>query len=314
MVVPSKLAILPALLLFAAWLDAPAALATNFIRGDANLNGSVDISDGITTLEVIFLGKPQPGCDDAMDSNDDGEPDITDAIYTLTFLFVDSTQPPLPPYPGCGIDDTPDPTTCDSYPLCPPPDCYDHADLDRLAAGNIQEVICLPAPVAQTDILGNQVTVCPIGQSQCPDGTDGCAVQITKVTLTLDLPQQKATVHVEGGIKALAVDIKSVLGLTSHCLFDVDFKGDAVAAITTRPAPCGNLELAAVGTPTIDRNHTEVKIAASNPGLPGLCIALLGFQELFVNQLIDQFEPAIEESIAGVRDQLIGSVICGPGN
>lgn len=305
---------LPVLCTIAAFLDGSAALATNFIRGDANVSGTVDLSDGIVTLEVIFLGKPKPGCDDAMDSNDDGEPDITDAIYTLTFLFVDSTQPPPPPYPGCGIDETEDHTTCDAFPDCPPPDCYDQAELNQLVAGNVQDTICLPAPVAQTDILGNEVTVCPTGQSRCPEGTDGCTVRITKVTLTLDLSQQKATVHLEGGMQALAVDIKNVFGQTSHCLFDVDFKGDVVAPITTRPAPGGNLELVGLGTPQIDRGNTQVTITASNPGLPGLCIALLGFQDLFVNQLIDQFEPALEESIAGVRDQLIGSVICGPGN
>ena len=78
-----------------------------FIRGDANGDGVVDISDPTTILNHLFEG--QCSCTNgACDSNDDGNVDITDAIYLLTFLFSGGPPPP-PPFPLAGKDPTPNP-------------------------------------------------------------------------------------------------------------------------------------------------------------------------------------------------------------
>jgi hypothetical protein len=84
-----------------------------FIRGNANNDGAVDISDGVGILNDLFLGMPAAApCRDAMDSNDSGAVDISDAVYLLNFLFQGGERIPAP-YPGAGTD-----PTADALPPC----------------------------------------------------------------------------------------------------------------------------------------------------------------------------------------------------
>ena len=76
-----------------------------FVRGDANFDGKVNISD------AIFLGGPAPLCDDAADADDNGRLDITDAIRTLDALFLGTATLPAP-YPEEGQDATQDSLRC----------------------------------------------------------------------------------------------------------------------------------------------------------------------------------------------------------
>jgi hypothetical protein len=69
---------------------------TLFIRGDANGDGGVELSDAQATLNYLFLGIGRPHCYDAADSNDDGRIDITDVFYTLNFLFLGGPELPAP--------------------------------------------------------------------------------------------------------------------------------------------------------------------------------------------------------------------------
>lgn len=89
-----------------------------FRRGDANTDGSVDVSDSVFTLAWLFTGGPVPSCLKAADASDDGGVDISDPIYALNFLFLGGFAPPAP-HPACGVDPTPDNLTCTSYPPCP---------------------------------------------------------------------------------------------------------------------------------------------------------------------------------------------------
>ncbi len=77
----------------------------NFIRGDSNFDGHVDISDPINTLSFLFLGKGTIPCREAADANSSGDVDISDAIYTLEFLFIGGPAP-KPPYPNSGPAET----------------------------------------------------------------------------------------------------------------------------------------------------------------------------------------------------------------
>ena len=89
-----------------------------FIRGDANVDRNVDISDAVATLGHLFLGQPpQLPCEKAADTDDNGAVDITDAIYLLGFQFLGGPQPPAP-FPGCGFDGTPDALECAQFPPC----------------------------------------------------------------------------------------------------------------------------------------------------------------------------------------------------
>jgi subtilisin family serine protease len=81
------------------------------VRGDANGDREVDISDALFELYHLFISNEPIPCADAGDVNDDGQVDITDPIAVLEFLFREGSLPP--PFPGCGTDTTPDALGCD---------------------------------------------------------------------------------------------------------------------------------------------------------------------------------------------------------
>ncbi|MFQ5653635.1 MAG: hypothetical protein ACE5GW_02755 [Planctomycetota bacterium] len=97
---------------------APSALSgQQFIRGDANGDGIVDIADPVSNLAFFLTGGASP-CLDAQDVNDNGFVSIADPIYNLFQLFASGPPPPAP-FPGCGIDPAPDALGC----LSPPAGC-----------------------------------------------------------------------------------------------------------------------------------------------------------------------------------------------
>jgi hypothetical protein len=85
--------------------------APKFIRGDANLDGRLDLSDGVKVLRHLFAAVAV-GCADAADADDSGSVNVTDAVRVLDYLFRDG--PPLPPpFPSAGTDPTSgDPLDC----------------------------------------------------------------------------------------------------------------------------------------------------------------------------------------------------------
>ena len=89
--------------------------ASQFLRGDANGDGAIDISDGITTLQYLFnCGDDCPlVCDDAADYDDNGVVEMADAILTFGFLFQGGEEPESP-YPNAGVDSTEDGLSCGS--------------------------------------------------------------------------------------------------------------------------------------------------------------------------------------------------------
>ena len=82
-----------------------------FVRGDANGDGALDISDAVSVVSFLFMGG-QLTCLDAADVDDDEQLVITDAVYLLDFLFR-SGAPPAPPYPAAGTDPDGDILGCD---------------------------------------------------------------------------------------------------------------------------------------------------------------------------------------------------------
>jgi hypothetical protein len=90
----------------------------DFVRGDANADGRVDLGDAIFTLSHLFLGDREPSCLDAADADDSGAVDLSDAVVTLGSLFLAAVD--LPPPTTCG----PDPTFLDRLPCnLQPPAC-----------------------------------------------------------------------------------------------------------------------------------------------------------------------------------------------
>ena len=88
-----------------------------FIRGEANADGKVDISDCVYMLGCLFLGTECPTCADSGDVDDNGRGDITDPIYLLDHLFRGGPGPPAP-REVCGTDETPDELGCETFLAC----------------------------------------------------------------------------------------------------------------------------------------------------------------------------------------------------
>ena len=72
-----------------------------FVRGDANSDRTVDISDAIFTLDWLFLNGATPSCELAADSNDSESIDLSDVVSTLSFIFTGGTRIAAP-FPECG--------------------------------------------------------------------------------------------------------------------------------------------------------------------------------------------------------------------
>jgi hypothetical protein len=77
-----------------------------FMRGDANSDGLMDLSDGVYILNYLFMGGASPACYDTADANDNGAIDLTDGIYIFSALFLGG--PPVPEPRVCGPDTTED--------------------------------------------------------------------------------------------------------------------------------------------------------------------------------------------------------------
>lgn len=74
-----------------------------FLRGDANADGSMNISDPSFILQHLFRGGRAPDCMDAADTNDDEIVDVSDAIYIFAYMFLGQAAPPEP-FQECGFD------------------------------------------------------------------------------------------------------------------------------------------------------------------------------------------------------------------
>ena len=85
-----------------------------FLRGDANGSGEINLTDGIAVLNFLFLGGEDSPCRDAADINNDSNINLTDGIGIFNFLFLGGSAPEAP-WPECGVDPDADPAvTCET--------------------------------------------------------------------------------------------------------------------------------------------------------------------------------------------------------
>ncbi len=82
-----------------------------FVRGDANVDDRIDLSDAVYVLLHLFRGRAVP-CLDACDANDSGTLDIADAVFVLDYLYAHGAAPSMP-FPSRGADTTADELTCE---------------------------------------------------------------------------------------------------------------------------------------------------------------------------------------------------------
>ena len=91
--------------------------ATNALRGDCNLDGAVDIADGIALLVANFAGPSALACRAACDANGDGTTDGTADAIGIFMYRLGSGSPPAAPFPACGLQSSAD---CEQPPeACP---------------------------------------------------------------------------------------------------------------------------------------------------------------------------------------------------
>ncbi|MCA8960842.1 MAG: dockerin type I repeat-containing protein [Planctomycetes bacterium] len=91
----------------------------DYIRGDMNTDGQLDIADVFTAEDYLFLGGETPSCLAALDVNSDLTIDIADIIRLLSYLFL-GDAPPAEPFASCGHDPTDGPRIdCLEYQVCP---------------------------------------------------------------------------------------------------------------------------------------------------------------------------------------------------
>ena len=85
-----------------------------FIRGDADGNGHLTVSDMSLVLKVVNGQASPPPCQDRLDANDDGKIDLQDVAFLRDVLFGTLQIPP--PFPDAGVDPTPDDLPCPEAP------------------------------------------------------------------------------------------------------------------------------------------------------------------------------------------------------
>lgn len=136
----------------------------NFVRGDTDGNGEINISDPIYNLAYQFANGDPPSCLDVADCDDSGEVNISDPVYNLTYQFAEGPEPPPPfPFPDCGPDPTADDLECEAFAPCgrgwpgagaPETDARESITLQEIA-GSVAGKICLIATVeTDRDLLG----------------------------------------------------------------------------------------------------------------------------------------------------------------
>ena len=102
--------------MFDAFQPGTPPLALPFVRGDANADGDLDISDPVATLKYLFDDGVTLPCLDAADSDDSGDILIADPVASLNFLFLSGPVLPIPGPSEAAVDPTSDELGCKSYP------------------------------------------------------------------------------------------------------------------------------------------------------------------------------------------------------
>lgn len=92
-----------------------------FVRGDANTDEQVDLSDSISIIFGLFGDGERLPCLEGADANADEKITISDPIYILEYLFRNAGAPP-PPYPICAEPEDEPVLGCEESP-CPGPAC-----------------------------------------------------------------------------------------------------------------------------------------------------------------------------------------------
>jgi len=70
--------------------------ACQFVCGDANGDGSVNVGDAVHLIAYVFKGGPAPDPLDAGDANYDGQVNVGDAVFLIAYVFKGGPPPVCP--------------------------------------------------------------------------------------------------------------------------------------------------------------------------------------------------------------------------
>ncbi len=87
-----------------------------FLRGDANGDKTVGLTDAVKILGFLFRSDGRPYCLDAADANDDGSINLSDAVAVLFHVFIGGPDLPEPGTLIPGTDSTADRLYCNEQP------------------------------------------------------------------------------------------------------------------------------------------------------------------------------------------------------
>jgi hypothetical protein len=100
-------------------------LAPVFVRGDADADGRINVTDAVVILLFLFAGRGPPLCRDAANADAQDGLQLTDAVFLLNWLFLGG-RPPPPPTPlgtryvarDCDSGPPRDAYECGRFPPC----------------------------------------------------------------------------------------------------------------------------------------------------------------------------------------------------
>jgi len=254
-----------------------------FLRGDGNLDGVFDLSDGVRILNIVFLGFPRPDCEDVLDANDDGGVDLSDAVYLLGYIFNGTTEPPAP-FPDLGHDLTDDPFVCNLYDASV--SCLDPAGFEAaLSAADV----CILAGAAPIVVSLLSLEVVPVTLAQpCGDPPrDGWPVELTVAEASVDIPGETLQVSGDGVIEDMPVVAKTII-TTDTCSVDVTFEADVVLQFAT--ISMGEMVFF-TGFESVEVNNATLNVSATGGTLCSFGAALVTLLDAFiVAQLVGTLE------------------------
>lgn len=111
-----------------------------FLRGDANDDGKLSISDMLTIRRFLYNKEAPPTCMKTADVDDSGVLDLTDIVDIGQSLFT-RHDPILAPFPEVGLDPTEDKLSCDSYVVVPAEETDDVVRIGEVEARPGEEVL-----------------------------------------------------------------------------------------------------------------------------------------------------------------------------
>jgi hypothetical protein len=75
------------------YLDYATIKYIQFLRGDANGDGAINVSDVVYLINYLFINGPAPDPIQAGDVNCDGVVNVTDVVYLINYLFIGGPPP-----------------------------------------------------------------------------------------------------------------------------------------------------------------------------------------------------------------------------